>query len=77
MVAAACVDCLEDALREHGKLKVFNRDMGSQFPDVVFSGMLYRKGIAISMDGWDRVYDNILVMRLWTSVKHKDVPLSG
>jgi transposase InsO family protein len=31
MEAAFCVDCLEDALREHGKPEVFNADQGSQF----------------------------------------------
>jgi putative transposase len=30
MEAAFCVDCLEDALREHGKPEVFNSDKGSQ-----------------------------------------------
>lgn len=30
MDASFCVDCLEDALRLHGKQEVFNRDQGSQ-----------------------------------------------
>jgi hypothetical protein len=31
MDASFCVDCLEDALRAHGKPDVFNSDQGSQF----------------------------------------------
>jgi putative transposase len=37
MEAAFCVDCLEDALREHGKPEVFNSDQGSQFTSFAFT----------------------------------------
>jgi putative transposase len=77
MEAAFCVDCLEDALREHGKPEVFNSDQGSQFTSDVFTDVLKREGIAISMDGRGRAYDNIFVERLWRSVKHEDVYLKG
>jgi putative transposase len=77
MEAAFCVDCLEDALREHGKPEVFNSDQGSQFTSEVFTDVLKRQGIAISMDGRGRAYDNIFVERLWRSVKHEDVYLNG
>jgi putative transposase len=39
MEAAFCVDCLEDALRTHGKPEIFNSDQGSQFT----SDCLYRR----------------------------------
>lgn len=42
---------LDDALREHGRPKVFNSDQGSQFISKAFTGVLQREGIAISMDG--------------------------
>ena len=77
MEAAFCVDCLEDALREHGKPEVFNSDQGSQFTSVAFTDVLKREAIAISMDGRGRAYDNIFVERLWRSVKHEDVYLNG
>jgi putative transposase len=77
MEAAFCVDCLEDALREHGKPEVFNSDQGSQFTSVAFTGVLNREGITISMDGRGRAYDNIFVERLWRSVKHEDIYLNG
>lgn len=72
-----CVDCLEDALRTHGMPDIFNSDQGSQFTSDAFTGVLKREGIAISMDGRGRVFDNIFVERLWRSVKHEDVYLKG
>ncbi len=77
MDAAFCLDCLEDALRKHGKPEVFNSDQGSQFTSVAFASVLKREGIAISMDGRGRAYDNIFVERLWRSVKHEDIYLNG
>jgi len=77
MEAAFCVDCLEDALRTHGKPEVFNSDQGSQFTAEAFTGVLKREEIAISMDGRGRAYDNIFVERLWRSVKHEDIYLNG
>lgn len=75
--AIFCVDCLEDALRTDGKPEIFNSDQGSQFTSDAFTGVLKRAGIAISMDGRGRVFDNIFVERLWRSVKHEDVYLKG
>ena len=75
--AVFCVDCLEDALRIHGKPEVFNSDQGSQFTSEGFTGALKREGVTISMDGRGRAFDNIFVERLWRSVKHEDVYLNG
>ena len=72
-----CVDCLEEALRRYGKPEIFNSDQGSQFTSDAFTGVLKREGIAISMDGRGRVFDNIFVERLWRTVKHEDVYLKG
>jgi len=77
MDAAFCVDCLEDALRHHGKPEVFNSDQGSQFTSSAFTGVLKREGVAISMDGRGRALDNIFVERLWRNVKYEDVYLKG
>lgn len=77
MDASFCVDCLEDALREHGKPEIFNSDQGSQFTSHAFTGVLKREGVSISMDGRGRALDNIFVERLWRSVKHEDVYLKG
>jgi putative transposase len=77
MDASFCVDCLEDALRGHGRPEIFNSDQGSQFTSVAFTDVLKRKGVAISMDGRGRALDNIFVERLWRSVKHEDIYLKG
>ncbi len=75
--AVFCVDCLEEALRTHGKPEIFNSDQGSQFTSEAFTGVLRRESVVISMDGRGRVFDNIFVERLWRSVKHEDVYLNG
>jgi putative transposase len=77
MEAVFCVDCLEDALRHHGKPEIFNSDQGSQFTSTAFTDVLKREGVTISMDGRGRAFDNIFVERLWRSVKHEDVYLKG
>jgi putative transposase len=77
MDASFCVDCLEDALRGHGKPMVFNSDQGSQFTSKAFTDVLKREGVDISMDGRGRALDNIFVERLWRNVKHEDVYLRG
>lgn len=77
MDASFCVDCLEDALREHGRPTVFNSDQGSQFTSAAFTEVLKREEVSISMDGRGRAFDNIFVERLWRNVKHEDVYLKG
>ena len=77
MEAVFCVDCLEEALRSHGKPEIFNSDQGSQFTSEAFTDVLKREGMVISMDGRGRAFDNIFVERLWRSVKHEDVYLKG
>ncbi len=75
--ARFCVDCLEEALAHYGKPEVFNSDQGSQYTSTDFTAVLKREGVAISMDGRGRAFDNIFVERLWRSVKHEDVYLKG
>ena len=77
MEAVFCVDCLEDALRAHGKPEVFNSDQGSQFTSEAFTNVLKNEGIIISMDGRGRAFDNIFVERLWRNVKYENVYLNG
>jgi putative transposase len=77
MDASFCVDCLEDALRHHGRPAMFNSDQGSQFTSTVFTDVLKREGVTISMDGRGRALDNIFVERLWRNVKYEDVYLKG
>jgi len=78
MDTSFCFDCLEDALSTYGRPEIFNSDQGSQFTSNVFTGVLKREDIDISMDGRGRALDNIaFVERLWRTVKHEDVYLKG
>lgn len=77
MESVFCNDCLEEAIRTHGKPEIFNSDQGSQFTSEGFTGILKREGVTISMDGRGRAFDNIFVERLWRNVKYEDVYLNG
>ena len=77
MDATFCVDCLEDALKQHGQPEVFNSDQGSQFTSAAFTDVLKLEGITISMDGRGRAFDNIFVERLWRTIKYEDIYLNG
>ncbi len=70
-----CVSALETALRRHGAPAVFNTDQGVQFTGKAFTGVLKKAGVAISMDGKGRAIDNIMVERLWRSVKYEEIYL--
>ena len=77
MDATFCVDCLDDALKQHGQPEVFNSDQGSQFTSAAFTEVLKLEGITISMDGRGRAFDNIFVERLWRTIKYEDIYLNG
>ncbi len=70
-----CIEALEEALQRFGAPEIFNTDQGSQFTSEAFTGVLKDHGIDISMDGKGRWVDNVLVERLWRSVKYEDVYL--
>lgn len=67
-----CVEALRRALAI-GRPEIFNSDQGSQFTSEAFTGILQDAGVAISMDGRGRAFDNIFVERLWRSVKYEEV----
>lgn len=46
-----CVDVVEAAIATNTRPEIFNSDLGRQFTDKVFAGMLKEHGNAISMDG--------------------------
>ena len=70
-----CVAALREALASGRRPTIFNTDQGSQFTSEAFTGVLTEAGIAISMDGVGRAFDNIMVERLWRTVKYEDVYL--
>ena len=69
-----CVEAVKRALRRH-RTEIFNSDQGSQFTSEKFTGVLMARDIAISMDGRGRYMDNILIERLWRSLKYEEVYL--
>ncbi|MBT4607784.1 MAG: transposase family protein, partial [Thiotrichales bacterium] len=77
METGFCVDSLEEAIRRYGKPEIFNSDQGSQFTSKVFTDVLKRENIKISMDGRGRALDNIFVERLWRDVKYEDIYIKG
>lgn len=70
-----CTSCLQRAIRQYGCPEIFNTDQGSQYTGTAFTGILKDHGIAISMDGKGRAMDNIMVERLWRSLKYEDIYL--
>lgn len=66
-----CIAALEEALAHYGKPEIFNTDQGSQFTSDAFTEVLRDEGICISMDGKGRWIDNIMIERLWRSLKYE------
>jgi putative transposase len=70
-----CIDALEESLRTHGRPEIFNTDQGAQFTSKEFTNVLTHHGIMISMDSKGRWMDNVMVERLWRSLKYECVYL--
>jgi putative transposase len=68
---------LKEALLRYGKPEIFNTDQGSQYTGRDFIGVLQEAGIRISMDGKGRALDNVMVERLWRTVKYEEVYLKS
>jgi len=69
-----CVDALRCALARATPV-ICNTDQGAQFTSMLFTALLLEAGVAISMNGRGRARDNILVERLWRTVKYEHVYL--
>ena len=66
---------LKEALARYGTPEIFNPDQGSQFTTPHFTEVLQERQIRISMDGRGRWMDNVLIERLWRSLKDECVYL--
>ena len=75
MAVDFCAEALEEALAGYGKPEIFNTDQGSKFNSMAFTGVLLREKIAISMDERGAWRDNVVVERLWRSVKYEELYL--
>jgi putative transposase len=69
-----CMRALQEALSRR-RPEIFNTDQGVQFTSDGFTGLLEAQGVAVSMDGRGRVFDNIFSERLWRTVKYEEVYL--
>ena len=65
-----CLVALEMALEDGRRPEIFHSDQGCQFTSVDFVARLQGEEIKISWSGRKRCYDNILVERLWRTVKY-------
>ena len=70
-----CLDALAMALEGGRKPGIFHSDQGCQFTSSDFVAKLQDEKIKISWSGRKRCYDNILVERLWRTVKYEEVYL--
>ena len=72
-----CVEALREAMMLYGKPETFNTDQGSQYTGKEFIGVLQESNIRISMNGRGRALDNVMVERLWRTVKYEEVYLKS
>jgi len=74
--ASFCVEALEEARRNAGTWpEIMNTDQGCQYTGQSWTSLLRDAGVRISMDGKGRWVDNVIVERLWRSLKYEDVYL--
>lgn len=69
------VDVLQEAFAHHGRPEIVNTDQGSQFTADEFVKAVKNNGCKLSMDGRGAWRDNVIVERLWKSVKYERVYL--
>lgn len=69
-----CLLALEEAFG-YGVPEIFNTDQGCQFTSNDFTEYLKCREVRVSMDGKGRYSDNIMIERLWRSVKYEEVYL--
>lgn len=70
-----CIDSLKARFNAGQKPEIFNTDQGSQFTSAAYLSVLKEQEVKISMDGKGRCFDNIMVERLWRTVKYEEVYL--
>jgi putative transposase len=69
-----CLDTLDEAFATSSP-QIFHSDQGKQYTSGRFVDTLKDNEIRISMSGRGRAFDNILVERLWRTVKYEEVYL--
>ena len=69
------VDVLQEAFTHHRRPEIVTIDQGSQFTADEFVQTVKNNGCKVSMDGRGAWRDNVIVERLWKSVKYERVYL--
>jgi putative transposase len=73
-----CMECLEEALDVAQCVpQIINSDQGSQFTSKSWVETVELLGAQVSHDGKRRAIDNVMIERLWRSVKYEDVYPNG
>ena len=75
--SAFCTEAFEDAISIFGVPGILNTDQGCQFTSNGFTGAVEGHGTAISMDGKGRALDNVMIERVWRSLKYEEVYLNS
>lgn len=71
-----CLRVLEAGLEAAGcPAEIVNSDQGCQFTSAEWIRAVESAGMAVSHDGRGRALDNVMVERLWRSVKYEDIYL--
>jgi putative transposase len=71
-----CLRVLDGAMREAGRAaEIINSDQGCQFTSGEWIGAVEGAGSRVSHDGRGRALDNVMVERLWRTVKYEDIYL--
>jgi putative transposase len=77
MEACHAVEALEEAFARYGLPEIVNTDQGSQFTATEFTDAVLGKHIKLSMDGRGSWRDNVVIERVWRSVKYEEVYLKA
>jgi len=75
IITYICIEALEEAIDQYGPPEIFISGQGSQFTTLEFTQVLKDHDVKISMDGKGRWVDNVVVERLWKSVKYEHIYL--
>jgi putative transposase len=71
-----CLRVLEAAVQEAGCVaEITNSDQGCQFTSGEWIAAVEKAGMKVSHDGRGRGLDNVMVERLWRTVKYEDIYL--
>ncbi len=70
-----CVEAWRDALARQGPPEILTTDQGSQFTSGAFLTAVQKAQIAMSMDGKGAWRDNVVVERLWRTIKYGEIYL--